>query len=152
MGWFLTKKDIEAVEARVAALETLLKGIERTSSPDGVPGWYLPGRLGIQTVWNNLQPMGDGAALSVSTAVDKVACLIQHDGAEGKDGLGKDAPSDRIALKVLNTDPHADGQGMNRGLVVITSNAPTNLAIDARSAYNTATDTVTVIEPSEWKG
>lgn len=142
---------IEDLSERVSKLEALLAGVQRTTSVDNIPGFYFPGRVGIMTQWYNTQPAGKGCALSVATGVDNIAVLIQHDGAEGTDGLGKDSPTERTALKILNTDPNPTGH--NTGIAIVASNAPHgNVAINAAAQYSPEADEkLTIIKQEEWK-
>lgn len=140
-----------ALEKRVVALETLLAGITRTSSPDGIPGHVFPGRVGIMTSYFVTQPIGEGAALSVATGFDKRVVYVQHDGSEGIDGLGKQSPIERIGIQVNTTDPNPIGT--NTAIVAIATNAPHgNIAVDAKAQYSPNADTkVVIVKQTEWK-
>ena len=154
----MARETITTLSAKVAvlrqqldALRTLFAGVERVTSNDGrVQGLYFPLRVGIQTRWPLTQPMGKGNALSVTSSVDDVVMLIQHDGAEGSNGIGSDSPVDRLCLKVLNTDPHTTAEGKNRGIAVVTANAAENVAIDAYSQYSTKTGDVRIVQQTVW--
>ena len=80
------------------------------------------------------QVKGKSAALSIATGVEPDVIYAQHDGAEGTDGLGKDAPKKRVGLHINNTDPNPDGT--NTGIVVTCANAPHgNFGVLARVQY-----------------
>lgn len=147
----VSEQELQGLKDRIKVLEALLTGVERVIASDGTLGFYIPGRVGINTRWWLTQPAGKGIALAVSTGVDNICTLIQHDGAEGTDGLGRNVPTDRVALKVVNTDPNV--VGTNRGIVVLATNASHgNTAIDARAQYSPdADDKLTIITETEWK-
>lgn len=136
---------IEKLEERVAKLEALLDGIQRITSPDGVPGLYIPFRVGIQSEYFLHQPAGQGRALVVTTAVDPIAMRVQHDGANFPE------LTQRVALEIHNTDPNPDGT--NTGVSIVASNAPHgNTALLAQAQYSpNADEKLTIIKQAELK-
>ena len=60
------------INERVTALEALLAGLSRGVSVDGrIPYLQFNGRIGVMTNFWARQPYGQGAALSVGTAIDR---------------------------------------------------------------------------------
>ena len=134
---------ISKLEERIVKLEALLEGIQRITSPDGVPGLYIPFRVGIMSEYFLHQPRGQGRALVVTTDVDPVAVRIQHDGANYPEN------TQRVALEIQNTDPNPDGT--NTGIHVVASNAPHgNTAVFALAQYSpNADEKLTIIKQLE---
>lgn len=142
----------EEGEKALKKLQELFDGVQRIVAPDGTVGLYIPFRLGVQTEWALHQNAGAGAGFSVSTAVDPVAAVIQHDGDQVQDQSKKIAGR-RVGLRVHNTDFNVEGT--NVGIEVVASNAPFgNIAIDAKAQFSpsAAVDKkLTIILTDEWR-
>ena len=93
------------VEERITALEALTQDIHRNTFTDPATGTPIPGlqinaRVGVFTnFWMN-QPIGQGAALSIGTAIDRYAVYAEIDGISCPDH-----PS--VAVFASNVAPNA---------------------------------------------
>ena len=121
------------LEERVAALEAKTQDITRTVYA-GVPGLQINARLGVFTnFWLN-QPIGQGAAVSIGTNIDRYALYAEID-----EESCPDHPSVAVFGSVVPASttgqPHIAIQGQ-------AGNAPTNYA-----AYLTMGDKTYGIRP-----
>ena len=78
------------LKERVAKLEALLEGIQRITSPDGVPGLYIPFRVGIMSEYFLHQPAGQGFSLSNAADCIRAAGRVLY---RESDGLQVNAAS-----------------------------------------------------------
>lgn len=112
---------------RVAALEALVARYEAFFtfglSQDGrVPFVMTAGRVGVMTKFWAEQPVGQGAGLSVGTAVDRFAGLFEIDA--GLDGFATCPNHPSTAIWAGVTLPHRPGEHQD------------NIAVEAHALNN----------------
>src|SRR5438477_9221347 len=97
------------LEERVAALEALTQDLTRHMNDDGtVPYLQVNARIGVMTNFWARKPLGQGAALSVGTNIDRFGVYAEID--PGDDGYAAcpDFPSTAVYASVVA--PHRAGE------------------------------------------
>ena len=135
---------------RIAALEARLKVYDAFFtfglSDDGlVPYVSTAGRVGVMTNYWAKQPVGQGAGLSVGTAIDRFAGYFEID--PGPDGFAAcpDHPSTAVYAAVVA--PHRAGEAQaNLALECHAANSHENIAVYAQAQFSNA-PTVQALTP-----